>query len=107
MYAHRVYVFYKTHCNHAVFLVSHHFEFQFFPADNAFFQWWNTVSLNQLERRDVTISLLNEAHEPTMVWKISNAWPAKITGTDMKADGNEIAIETIELAHEGLSIQNE
>lgn len=75
--------------------------------DNAFFQWWNTVSLNQIERRDVTISLLNEAHEPTMVWKVSNAWPAKITGTDLKADGNEIAIETIELAHEGLSIQNE
>lgn len=75
-------------------------------ADNLFFEWWNTVSLNQVERRDVTVSLLNETHEPVMVWKISEAWPAKVTGTDLKADGNEIAIETIELAHEGITVQN-
>lgn len=76
-------------------------------SDNDFFAWWNTVALNTVERRDVTISLLNEAHEPVMVWKVKNAWPVKITSTDLKADGNEIAIETVELAHDGLSIQNE
>lgn len=76
------------------------------PADNNFFDWWNTVSLNKVERRNVTVSLLNELHEPVMVWKIVDAWPAKVTGTDLKADGNEIAIETIELAHEGITIQN-
>jgi phage tail-like protein len=54
----------------------------------------------------VTVSLLNELHEPVMVWKIVDAWPAKVTGTDLKADGNEIAIETVELAHEGITIQN-
>ena len=42
-----------------------------------------------------------------MVWKVKNAWPAKIQSTDLKADGNETAIESIEIAHEGLSIQNE
>ena len=77
------------------------------PAKNTFFDWWNTVALNQVERRDVTVSLLNESHEPVMIWKVSEAWPAKVTGTDLKADGNEIAIETIELAHEGITIQNE
>jgi phage tail-like protein len=78
-----------------------------FASDNDYFDWWNTVSLNIIERRDVTVSLLNEAHEPVVVWKIKNAWPAKIGSTDLKADGNEIAIESIELAHDGLSIQNE
>lgn len=78
-----------------------------FASDNDYFNWWNTVSLNTIERRDVTVSLLNEAHEPVVVWKIKNAWPAKIGSTDLKADGNEIAIESIELAHDGLSIQNE
>jgi phage tail-like protein len=77
------------------------------PADNEFFEWWNTVKLNKIERRDVTVSLLNEAHEPVMVWKVRNAWPTKIQSTDLKADGNEVAIESIELAHEGLSIQND
>ncbi len=78
-----------------------------FKGDNQFFQWFNTVSLNTIERRDLTISLLNENHEPVIVWKVKNAWPTKITPTDLKADGNEVAIESLELAHEGLTIQNE
>jgi phage tail-like protein len=41
-----------------------------------------------------------------MVWTLNNAWPAKITGTDLKAQGNEVAVETIEIAHEGLTIAN-
>jgi phage tail-like protein len=78
-----------------------------FKSDNDFFEWWNTVQLNTIQRRDITISLLNENHEPVMVWKAKNTWPAKITSTDLKADGNETAIEAIELVHEGLTIQNE
>lgn len=78
-----------------------------FKSDNDFYNWWNTVALNTIERRDVTVSLLNENHEPVVVWKIKNAWPVKVQSTDLKADGNEVAIETIELAHEGLTIQNE
>ena len=78
-----------------------------FQSDNDYFTWWNTTSLNKVQRRDITISLLNENHEPMMVWKVKNAWPAKIKSTDLKADGNETAIESIEIAHEGLSIQNE
>lgn len=78
-----------------------------FKGDNEFYDWWNTVALNTIERRDVTISLLNENHEPVVVWKVANAFPTKVQSTDLKADGNEVAIETIELAHEGLTIQNE
>ena len=78
-----------------------------FQGDNEFYGWWNTVALNTIERRDVTISLLNEAHEPVIVWKVKNAWPTKVQSTDLKADGNEVAIESIELAHEGLTIQND
>ena len=78
-----------------------------FKGDNDYYNWWNTVALNTIERRDLTISLLNEAHEPVVVWKIKNAWPVKVQSTDLKADGNEVAIETIEIAHEGLVIQNE
>ncbi len=78
-----------------------------FKGDNDFYNWWNTVALNTIERRDVVISLLNENHEPVVVWKVKNVWPVKVQSTDLKADGNEVAIETIELAHEGLTIQNE
>lgn len=77
-----------------------------FQGDNDFFKWWKTVALNTIERRDITISLLNENHEPVMVWKIKNAWPTKVQSTDLKSDDNGVAIETIELAHEGLVMQN-
>lgn len=76
-------------------------------ADNEFFHWLSTIKLNQVERRDVTVSLLNENHEPVMVWKIHNAFPVKLEGPQFKASGNEVAIESIELAHEGLELQNE
>lgn len=78
-----------------------------FAGDNEFYNWLNTVSLNTIERRDITISLLNEKHEPVVVWKVRNAFPVKVQSTDLKADGNEVAIESLEIAHEGLSIQNE
>lgn len=75
-----------------------------FDNDNEFYQWLNTVQMTKIERRDITISLLNENHEPVMVWKVKNAFPVKVQSTDLKADGNEVALETLELAHEGLKI---
>jgi len=76
-----------------------------FKSDNQFYEWWNTQQMNTVERRDLTISLLNENHEPVFVWKVKNAWPIKVNATDLKADGNEVAIETIELVHEGLTME--
>lgn len=78
-----------------------------FKSDNEYYAWWNTVKLNTIERRDITISLLNEDHDPVVTWKVKNAWPTKIQSTDLKADGNEVAIESMEIVHEGLTIQNE
>jgi phage tail-like protein len=76
-------------------------------SDNEFFGWLSTIKLNKVERRDLVISLLNEAHEPVMVWKIHNAFPVKVEGPALKASGNEVAIESIEIAHEGLELQND
>ena len=73
--------------------------------NNEFYAWWNTVSMNG-ERRDITVSLLDENHEATMVWKFSNAWPSKIEGASLNATGNEVAIESITLVHEGMTIDN-
>ncbi len=76
-----------------------------FVGDNEFFQWLNTVKLNQIERRDLTISLLNEEHAPVTVWKVKNAWPSKVEGPSLNSTGNEVAVETIELTHEGLTVE--
>lgn len=76
------------------------------PKDNEFFDWLNTTQLNKVTRRDLTVSLLNEKHEPVMSWKVTNAFPVKVEGPGLKSTGNEVAIESIELAHEGVKIEN-
>ncbi len=77
-----------------------------FKSDNKFWDWYNQIKMNTIARVPVTISLLDEAGAPTMVWTLTNAWPTKITSTDMSAEGNEVAVEEIEIAHEGLTITN-
>lgn len=77
-----------------------------FVNDNSFWTWYNKIKMNTIERQKVTIALLDEKDEPTMVWELENAWPTKISGTDLKSDGNEVAVDTIEIAHEGLTISN-
>lgn len=75
--------------------------------DNEFYDWLNTTKMNVVERRDMTIKLLDEEHNPVVVWTVKNAWPTKIDAPSLKADGNEVAIESIEIANEGITISNE
>ena len=77
-----------------------------FVKDNNFFKWYDAIKMNTIKRETVVIQLLDEKGAPTMTWTLSNAWPTKISSPDMKSDANEVAIETMELAHEGLVIAN-
>ena len=40
-----------------------------------------------------------------MTWRLTDAFPVKISGTDLKAGSKEVAIEVLEVAHEGLKIE--
>ena len=64
---------------------------------------WDKFRTNTIKRSSMVINLLDESQSVTMSWKLTNAFPVKITGTDMTQDGNEVAIESIEIAHEGLA----
>ena len=77
-----------------------------FKSDNKFWDWYSQIKLNTVKRIPVTISLLDETGEPTMVWLLTNAFPASIDCTDLNAEGNEAAIESIEIAIEGLEVVN-
>lgn len=74
--------------------------------DNEFFEWINTIRIGEIERRDVTISLLNESHEPIVVWKVKNAFPVHYYGPILNANGSDVAMETLVLTHEGISIES-
>lgn len=67
-------------------------------------EWWRTVSTGAVERRNVAVVLLDDARQPVKRWLLRNAFPAKYVAPDLNAKGNEVAIETLELAHEGLEL---
>ncbi|MES2379596.1 MAG: phage tail protein [Bacteroidota bacterium] len=77
-----------------------------FVNDNTFWNWHNEIMMNTIKRRTVLIKLLDETGNATMQWQLNNAWPTKITSTDLKSDGNEVAVDTLEIAHEQLIISN-
>lgn len=77
-----------------------------FNKDNKFWDWYSKIKMNTIERQNVVIKLCDESGEPTMTWTLTNAWPTKISSTDMKSDANDVAIESIEISHEGLTISN-
>lgn len=77
-----------------------------FVNDNSFWDWHEEIAMNTIKRRTVLIKLLDESGKTTMQWQLDNAWPTKITSTDLKSDGNEVAVDTIEIAHEKLTITN-
>lgn len=74
-------------------------------GNNEFFEWINTAIGRQPERRDMRIRLLNEEHNPIFVWKVKHAFPVKYIGPLLKSDGNEVAIETLEITHEGFEVE--
>lgn len=72
---------------------------------NDLYTWFNNTGQPNVERRDLTITLLNDEGAPVFVWSIAQAWPVKLEGPSLKATGNDIAIESIELAHEGITLR--
>jgi phage tail-like protein len=76
-----------------------------FKADNNFWNWFNKIKMNTIEPQTITIKLLNEAATPTIIWTLKNALPLKLNGTDLKSKGDEVGVDTLEIVHEGLTIE--
>ena len=64
----------------------------------------NGLNSASVARRSVTVTLLNETRDAVMSWEMKEVWPVKIEGPGLNATGNEIAIETIEFAHQGVVV---
>lgn len=76
-----------------------------FASNSDYYDWLSTVNMNTIDRKPVTINLLDEEHNPVMTWKLNDAWPSKIDSPEMKSDANEVAVETITLVCEGIEIE--
>lgn len=73
-------------------------------ADSMVLYDWIIAGVNgAVERKTITITLLDEAEASAASWQIINAWPIKYTAPDFNATSSEVAIESLEIAHEGMT----
>ena len=67
------------------------------------YEWLITGVDGPVDRKTITITSLDESEQPVASWQVINAWPMKYTAPDFNATSSEVAIETIEIAHEGMT----
>jgi phage tail-like protein len=70
--------------------------------DAELWNWRQTVVQGNVDRRNGSIILLDEDGTELVRWNFFHGWIAKCEGPALNAKGNEVAIETVEIAHEGL-----
>tara|TARA_B100000508_G_scaffold124036_1_gene107098 strand:+ start:151 stop:591 length:441 start_codon:yes stop_codon:yes gene_type:complete len=74
-------------------------------TDSKLIDWCrDAIESFQFEPLDLTVKLLNEEHEPLLTWNVVHAYPVKWNVSDLNAEENKIAIETIELAYNYFTI---
>ena len=76
-------------------------------GDLALWNWILAAMNGDVQRKEGSIALLDEGRNEVLRWNIVRAWPAKWTGPGLNAKNNEIAMETLEIVHEGLSIDGQ
>lgn len=68
-------------------------------------EWRKSVVEGRTRRMSGTITLLDEGRRPALVWRFFEAWPSKWSGPAFNAKNNDIAIEELEIVHEGLELE--
>ena len=74
--------------------------------DFELWKWQKTVLDGDTAKKSVSIVLVDEAQNQVLRWSFKKAWPLKLEGPQLNASGNEVAIETLEIAHEGLELES-
>jgi phage tail-like protein len=72
--------------------------------DRSLWDWRQSVVQGQVERKNGAIILLDASGAEVVRFRFRNGWPCKWEGPDLNARGNDVAIETLEIAHEGLEL---
>jgi len=70
--------------------------------DHELWDWHNKALTGKVERKNGSIILLDEAGAEKLRWNFRNAWPSKWSGPAFNATGSDVAIETLEIVHEGV-----
>jgi len=69
------------------------------------YDWIKTVQVNQIEKKDIFVRLCDEAGDPVISWKVSNAFPTKLDGPTFDAKSNDVAIQSMELKADFITLE--
>ena len=72
---------------------------------NTFYKWINSTQINQIEKKDISIRLCDETGAPVISWKVMNAFPTKLDAPSFTADANDVAVETMTLMADGITME--
>jgi phage tail-like protein len=75
-----------------------------YTASRVLWEWRKLTITGHTQRKSGTIQLLDEARQPALKWNFREGWPSKWEGPALNAKNNEVAIESLEIAHEGLEL---
>jgi phage tail-like protein len=73
-----------------------------FTDSRELWEWRKLVITGHTQRKSGSIQLLDEARQPALRWEFREGWPSKWEGPALNAKNNDVAIEVLEIAHEGL-----
>lgn len=73
-------------------------------GDLAFWEWVKSALDGKVDRRSVVIQLLDEQRETVLQWSVRRAWPCGYQGPQLRAGDSRVAIESVEICHEGLEL---
>ena len=75
-----------------------------FTNNKLLWDWRKKVMDGKTQRQSGSVVLLNEAREEALRWNFRDGWPSKLQGPALNAKQNEVAIETLEICHEGIEL---
>jgi len=76
-----------------------------YTTNTELWDWHQNIVNGITDRRHGSVILMDEQHKDVMRWSIENAWVKKIDAPTFNATANEVAVESVELVHEGLALE--
>jgi phage tail-like protein len=73
-------------------------------SDHNLWDWQLKAAKGKVDRRSLSIIMLDSSGEEVMRWNVRNAWPVKWSGPSFDAASDNVAIESLEIAHEGIEV---
>ena len=67
--------------------------------------WISTTQINQVEKKDIFIRLCDENGDPVISWKVTNAFPTKLEAPTFDANSNDVAVESMELTADNVTVE--